>query len=334
MANILNRFELASFKRMFNNALSVSKISGHSLLYVLFDMSKCILRDNVGYMEYNLFHFIDKPDAIRKTYVDYNCSQILFKTLNDEQANKIFDNKLLFNERFKKYIGRNFIDAAHCDFDDFSNFCKGKSQIFCKPKDSCSGKGIYKIISIDDNTDLKTLHSFMINNDLMCEDVVIQHDQMNNLNSSSINTVRITTVLKDDIVYPMYSVLRIGTNNSKVDNVSSGGIYTVLSDEGKIINPCWSDKTISTYSYHPTNNFSLIGFEVPFFKQAVELCKKAALIEKKVRYVGWDVAICKDGPIIIEGNQLPGYDMPQNYYVTGIDEGLLPKFEKILGKIR
>lgn len=332
-SSILNRFELASIGRMLNNAKQVAKYSNKSIVYVLFDMSKCILKDNIGYMEYNLFHFIDKPESLRKTYVDFNHSQALFKKLNDKEYMDIFDNKLMFNEKFKDYIGRDFIDAAHCSDAQFKKFCKGKKQIFCKPKDSCSGKGIYKVIEINKDTDIIELHKFMIDNDLFCEDVIIQHKDMNKLNKSSINTIRITTVLNENKVYLMYAILRIGVGDSKVDNVGSGGIYTVLSEDGKIVNPCWSDKTITTYTAHPTNSFGLIGFKIPYFKQAITLCKKAAKVEKHIRYVGWDVAITEDGPILVEGNQLPGYDMPQNYFASGKDTGLLPEFEKILGKI-
>lgn len=331
--SILNRFELASFSRMLRNAKSVSKSSNRSLLYVLFDMAKSILNDNIGYMEYNLFHFIDKPDNLRKTYIDFNHSQALFRMLNAKEYMDVFSNKLLFNQRFKEFIGRDYIDAANCSDNEFIEFCKNKKQIFCKPKDSCSGKGIYKTIDIDTNTDLIDLHKFMINNDLLCEDVIIQNEDMNKLNKSSINTIRITTVLKDDVVYSMYAILRIGVGDSLVDNVGSGGIYTLLNEKGIIDNPCWSDKTISTYTIHPSNGYNLVGFKVPFFEEAINLCKKAALVEPHIRYVGWDVAITTNGPILVEGNELPGYDMPQNYFVSNKDTGLLPDFEKILGKI-
>lgn len=333
LVSILNRFELASIFRMINNAKAVSNYSGRSFAYVFMDMAKSIINDNVGYMEYNLFHFIDKPTELRKTYVDFNHSQKLFKMLNDREYMDVFDNKLKFNNKFKDFIGREFIDAAHCTDEEFREYCKNKKRIFCKPTNSCSGKGVYKDIEITKDTDIDELHKFMIENNVFCEDTIEQHSEMAKLNPTSINTIRITTVLKDDVVYPMYEIIRIGINNSKVDNVGSGGIYTVLSEDGEIINPCWSDKTITTYVQHPTHGFEFIGFKVPYFKEAIDLVKKAALVEKRIRYVGWDVAITPNGPIIVEGNQLPGYDMCQNYFVTKKDTGLLPEFEKILGKI-
>lgn len=38
---------------------------------------------------------------------------------------------------------------------------------------------------------------------------------------------------------------------------------------------------------------------------------KAALVNDKVNMVGWDVAISKNGPLIIEGNRGPGFDLVQ-----------------------
>lgn len=333
ITSILNRFELASLKRMFNNAKSVAKYSNHSIIYVLFDMAKAIVFDGVGYMEYNLFHFIDKPKEIRNTYIDFAHSQALFKLLNDREYMHVFSDKLEFNNEFKDYIGRDFIDAAHCSDKEFKNFLKGKKKIFAKPVDSCSGKGIYKSFDVNSKTNLNELHKFMIDNNLFCEETIIQHKQMNKLHDKAINTIRITTIRKANKAYVMYAILRIGIGDMSVDNVGSGGIYTVLSKDGEIINPCWSDKTIKTYTFHPTNGFELIGFKVPYFKQAIELVKKAQLHSRHINYVGWDIAITEKGPVIVEGNELPGYDMPQNYFVTNSDEGLLPDFEKILGKI-
>ena len=186
---------------------------------------------------------------------------------------------------------------------------------------------------MNEDTDLQELFDYLKENKLFVEDSIEQHEEMKKLNPTSINTVRVVTVLdKHNEAHVMYTLQRIGINNMSVDNVGSGGIYTVLSDEGQIINPCWSDKTITTYTKHPTTGMDLIGFTVPYYKEALELCKKAAKVEPHIRYVGWDIAISDKGPVIVEGNPLPGYDMPQNYFVTLKDTGLKPDFERVLNK--
>ena len=333
MSSIFDRFELASFKRMYANAKAVHDHSGKNTLLILIDMAQCILNDHIGYMEYNLFHFVNKSREDRKTYVTFDYSQHLFKTLNDPEYLALFNDKLSFNKIFKEYLGREFLDISEASLDDFAAFCKGKEKIFAKPNDSCSGKGIYRNFIIDKDTDLKELYGYLKDNHLFVEDSIVQHEKMSMLHPSSINTVRVTTVLdKKDEAHAMYALQRIGIGDMSVDNVGSGGVYTVLSEDGRIKNPCWSDKTISTYTEHPTTGMNLIGFEVPYFKEALELCKKAAQVEKHIRYVGWDIAISDKGPVIVEGNPLPGYDMPQNYFVTNKDTGLKPAFEEILNQ--
>ena len=331
MSSIFDRFELQSFKRLYDNARAVHKYSRKNTFLILLDMSNCILNDHIGYMEYNLFHFVNKSKQDRKTYVNFDYSQYLFKSLNQKEYIDLFNDKLKFNEVFKEFLGRDFLNIAEASFEDFERFCKGKDIFFCKPADSYSGKGIYKNIRIDENSDLHKIYDYLKENKLFVEGSILQHPEMNKLNPTSINTVRITTLLdKNDEAHVMYALQRIGLKDMSVDNVGSGGIYTVLSEEGKIIHPCWSDKTITTYTKHPSSGMDLIGFEVPYFKQALELCKKAAKTEKHIRYVGWDIAITQEGPCIVEGNPLPGYDMPQNYFVTNKDTGLKPEFEKIL----
>ena len=62
------------------------------------------------------------------------------------------------------------------------------------------------------------------------------------------------------------------------------------------------------------------------------MCKKAALVVPQVGYVGWDVAITPERPVLVEGNTLPSYDMCQNYGHIDNKTGVKPKFTAILGE--
>ena len=65
--------------------------------------------------------------------------------------------------------------------------------------------------------------------------------------------------------------------------------------------------------------------------EAKEMVKKAAKLSNHVRYVGWDVGMSVNGPVLIEGNQFPGHDIYQvAEKMKDGDLGVLPMFEEAM----
>ena len=56
---------------------------------------------------------------------------------------------------------------------------------------------------------------------------------------------------------------------------------------------------------------------------------EAALVNDNVNIVGWDVAISKNGPLIIEGNRGPGFDLVQVLLKKGTKYMLDDLLEKV-----
>ena len=79
----------------------------------------------------------------------------------------------------------------------------------------------------------------------------------------------------------------IGNYGVHVDEVDSDGIK--LSEPTK-------------FEYHPGSNIKMIGFQIPYYKEICDMITNAALVTKSLRFIGWDVAISKNGPILLEGN--------------------------------
>ena len=317
---------------MLKNAKKIKEETGYPVILILIDMVYCVFRYNVGYLDYLIFGFAGKSRKSRKTYMTYNHNTALFKMVDDKKLSYLLKDKLAFNRHYRDYIGRDFFDPETQSLNEFKKFLKGKKKLFIKPSDSFGGLGEYKPIEVDSKTDVVGLYNHLKDNKVFVEDLIEQHPTMAKLNPTSINTVRITTLVVNNKVHCMYSVLRMGINNMTVDNSSSGGLNTRLDENGVITRACFSDKTISYYTVHPTTGMNLVGFKVPMFKKAIALCEKAALVEPKLGYIGWDVAITKDGPVIVEANDLPGYDMTQNHGTSYEEEGILPKFEEVLGR--
>jgi hypothetical protein len=128
--------------------------------------------------------------------------------------------------------------------------------------------------------------------------------------------------------------LRMSVTNLPVDNISSGGCCVGVDlSTGKLKKYGYTSFTKAggqIFSEHPVSKTVFEDFSIPFFQEARELVIKVAGFLPSLRLIGWDVAIGKTGPILVEGNC--GYDISLNDLT---DEGYRknPVFRKLLKEI-
>lgn len=329
---LFGRIKNMNFKRMFSTIDEIHELSGKSKIYLFFDIINCALRYQSGYVDYLLFEMWRLNKDERKTVLTRGKNNVFVKYYNNPSYNHIFLNKNEFNEKFKKYLNREYIILNGNNKDEFNKFLKGKKVIFCKPTSGTHGDSMEKIVISEFKGDL---YDYLYNKNLiLVEEVVIQCEEMNKLYPYAINTVRIITVHKyDGEVLVVAAYQRIGNHGYIVDNYNGGGMVVPINEKTGIIEYPAVDKRKQIYYKHPMTDTPIVGFKVPKFSSAVNLAKKAAKVIDEVRYVGWDIAITDKGPVIIEGNEYPGHDIYQLPVHRTNNIGVLPKFEESLGKI-
>ena len=137
---------------------------------------------------------------------------------------------------------------------------------------------------------------------VVCQEVIKQHESLERLNSSSINTVRIMTLLFKNRVNVLSSVLRMGVNGSRTDNASSGGIVCGIKSDGLLKNYAY-DTSARKYKTHPQGaDFGC--FRVPNYNDCVDMAVNLAKRFSSIsRLISWDIAIDAAGqPSLIEAN--------------------------------
>ena len=324
---ILKKLRTLDYKNMIYVAGKVSKKTGKIRFFVLLDMIHCALVYGSGYMDYFEFEFYLLNKSERATYITSNVNNNIIKKYNDPKYNYIFDDKAVFNDTFKSFLKRDYINLEHLMYDDFVKFVKNKKKIVVKPLNECGGKGV-QIISIDKKSDLeKIFNSLIRNKQFLVEDYINQCKQMSSLYNKSVNTLRILTFYKNKKVYILKSILKIG-NGGSVDNFSSGGMYTFVDENGKVYVPA-IDEEGNVFEVHPISKKKIVGFEIPKYKEVVDFVKELGLVVPKVRYVGWDIAITDDGPVVVEGNNFSGIFQVKPS-ISGIKTGDLPNYRKYM----
>lgn len=187
--------------------------------------------------------------------------------------------------------------------------------IFIKRSTGLGGLVAFKFdkSNIHNHEKINQLYELMKKTDFIFQETIQQHEKINRIYSGSINTVRINSYRTGDNVKLLSALMRFGGYGSVVDNISSGGCFVPID-----ITDWTLEKTGysflkfggKSFTEHPNTGFVFDDFKVPFEDDIVNEISKAALLFEN-DFIGWDVAITTDGPMIIEGNQNPHVIMTQ-----------------------
>ncbi len=253
------------------------------------------------------FHVNYLPDDLYYGYID--------PYFNPIQKAKVMDNKCFYQRLFLdikqpetkacRINGLWFSERGDIlsENEAFELICKEAAVFVKQATESFGGHGVEYISS--ENGDMTgRLAAFTKRNksDIIVQKPLRQHSSIATINESSVNTIRILSLLSPGGVKIYSSVLRIGANGSKVDNASSGGITCGIHDDG----------TLNTYAYykngdrcdvHPDSGVRFCECVIPSFEEARNLVKRAHYMIPHFRLVSWDIAIDETGePVLIEAN--------------------------------
>jgi len=315
------------YKNFFKTITKIHKKTNKNRFILFCDMVICFIRYGAGYHDYEIYQFYNLKHKKRNTYVTRVRNKKIIIALNNPEYSDIIDKKHLFNERFKKYLKRDTLDIYENE-KDLNKFIKKHPIFFAKPTDEDSGRGIEKLNSADFKSTKDLLEYLKAKKQRVVEEVVQQHEGMNKLYPKSVNCLRILTILIDGKVEIIYGVLKTGSKGMFKDNMGFGGICAPINlKTGKLTGIGHTGK-LENYDKHPDTNVKFIGFQIPMFKEAIELAKEAALEIPEIRYIGWDVAISKKGPLLIEGNDYPDYTFWQLPEHTPDRIGIWPYYKE------
>ena len=227
----------------------------------------------------------------------------------------LLDDKAAFNRLFSAYVGRKWFEMDEStSFEEFRDKLQDfdTEEFVVKLLDSYRGIGISKYSKSDD---LRAIFEEVHTEKRIAEECIVQHDEMQRLCPESVNGIRLVCLYWNDEFHLLYGICRMGAGKGNIaDNFSQGGLAVSVDTESGKFNTNAVDKEGDVYEEHPMSGVHFLGFQVPFWNEVVSLaedCSKHALKTAGLGYVGWDIAITENGPIVIEGNNRPGINMIQ-----------------------
>ena len=190
--------------------------------------------------------------------------------------------------------------------DEVVKKCRKYSKLIIKPSlESGGGKNITVFRIVGNQTDHKNMSIEEIirsyKENFIVQNYFIQHEQMSKLNPSSVNTLRIQSLLIDNKVEIIVSYVRIGGKGSHVDNGASGGIFCAINKEGSLskIGYKGTGKSFLTTD----TNIKLEGFQIPNYNNILNVINKLHLQIPYFKIIAWDIAIdARENPVLLEYN--------------------------------
>lgn len=210
----------------------------------------------------------------------------------------------------KRMNGYYYFEGEAISEEEALRRCENLKDVVIKPSLSTQGKGI-QILTI---TNGQTNHDGMslqllfkqYGKNFQIQERFKQHELMNALNPTSVNTIRIVTYRSGNEVLLIYAVVRIGKMGSVIDNQCAGGISTIINEEGRLgkfgFGGYGEDNILKTET-----GIILEDYQIPSFQKIVSTVKRLHLQLPFFDIIGWDMAVAEDGePTLIEWNTKVG----------------------------
>lgn len=143
------------------------------------------------------------------------------------------------------------------------------------------------------------------------------HVEIFELCGSKISGVRVHTFLTPDGPELVRAVFKINAGKEDSDNFQNGATGNLAAaidiETGRVVRAVAGTGAGQTINpVHPVTGREFVGFQLPHWDATIALVREAHLAFPGFICPGWDIAICDDGPKILEINYFGDLDLPQH----------------------
>lgn len=276
----------------------------HRSKYFFFaDALWSLLRYGATPNEYTGFEFWRLSSLERKQFYTARYQPRFERLLNDRAYYDTFCRKEQTNRAFAQFVHRDWLYTPDATDDEIVAFLNTHAKVIVKPVGLSSGRGIH--VYKDERADV------LRNSCTLLEEFVEQCPEMMAINPTSVNTVRVYTLLcKSSNSTPppcgdvlMLSIgIRAGGAGAEVDNFHAGGVLYPVDKETGIVYGPGKDILGHKHLFHPSTGLKMIGFEIPRFAELRTYVEALARHIPRARFIAWDIAVTPTGFDLIEAN--------------------------------
>jgi len=299
-----------------------------SAAVVFLDMMWSAAFRDTAFNDYFELDFAMLSRAERRTFMTSPLSNHIAVRHDDPAYRDLFLDKIAFNRTFSDHLGREWLDLREAGPAVLEEFGARHPVIIGKVPTGQAGNGVERYESAT-VTDWARFHAELLaKGQLLVEENITQHPVLAAVCAGTVNTTRVNTFFDGETVHLLSWAQKFG-RGAVSDQPISGGFYTMLDENGHSYGAGHTGKNANRFDVHPESGVSIVDFQLPLADELKALVDVVGRTVPQVPYVGWDFVIGPDGPLVLEGNWLPGiYEHKPS--VTGIRTGTRARFERAI----
>jgi hypothetical protein len=307
------------------------------------------------YCVFNLHRLTGLSAQDRRAFVGLRGQDVLIDILADDYSKILNVDKVTFDhiargaglpvpEIFAVYAPQQRLGAFRklTNVAELRDFLRGwrRFPIYCKPSCGGSGKRNFQIEEWADEravihgeraVSVEELAARLTESTgfgFLLMEALRPHGDIAAVAGNSISGVRIHVLRLQKGPTMFRPVWKISRRGAVVDNFQHGGSGNLLASidvsTGRV------ERVVSgrgrhqlRNALHPDTGRQLTGFQLPHWQALREMVREAPELFPGLLCQAWDVAICADGPVLLEVNWFGDVDLSQHSYGRGFLEGEL-----------
>lgn len=298
-----------NYARFYNNLKEISKQNKKSPILMFGDAAFSALLFGSGLSDYLNYKFYNKTLKEKSQYVTIKYGSDFYKKYSPKDLANNLRIKTNFHKHYSKFTKREYF-IPEFGLEKLKTFLDNNNMFMIKPVDGLAGTDVKKM-SIDDIETPEKFYEYLKEKNMFIEEFVIQDSEWGKICPHSVNTIRAMTRIIDGKAELFYAAARIGNGKAVVDNFHQGGVGVRIDmDNGMLLGDAIS-KDLEKLEKHSATGVKFDGFKIPYWNDIKNMVCEAAMVNPDVKVVGWDVAISNKGPLLIEANRRPGFDLVQ-----------------------
>lgn len=282
----------------------------------------------VGFQDYVDYDFAILNAAERATYMTHPVSNQISQQYDHPDDRGVFQDKVAFDEVFSEHLHREWMVVTENNADEVRAFTERLGTIVTKEPVGQAGTGVHRYHA-EEIDDWAAFHrGLWERGELLIEQVISQHADLAAVCPGTVNTTRVTAFFDGERTHILAIAQKFG-RGAVSDQMTFGGFYTMLDDEGRAVGPGY-DSHGHVHETHPDSGFRIADFRLPMIDEVKAFVDRVARVVPRVQYVGWDIVVAPEGPVLVEGNWGAGvYENKPS--VTGIRTGHKPRYRAAIG---